>query len=302
MNGAPGRPTVGVLVSNYRTWDLSRRCIEEVLRHETRLDSIVVVDDASAEPPPASFGALGPHVRVLVNEDNRGLPATLNRGLAEIGTDLVVVFDSDAYPLTDFGETVRRAFLDPDLAILGFATVDAAGRPTGSWEREPGAASLLLGQRLHRVYLRALRWLPVRRLTVYSCAMALRREAVLDAGGFDEGLDWLDLDHELCMRLRRKGWAIARTEGARAFHIGAGAPQEVSERVLRFYKTRWHLLRKFDRIRHPRAARALILLRLRLELALLRLLGPLLIPDRRRRLDTVAGRERVIRYCREHYR
>lgn len=302
-------PTLGVLVSNYRTWDLTRRCLEQVAKVDgDGVDTVLVVDDASnddgpSRPEPSGSAALPEGFRLLINDHNLGLPATLNRGLEEIGTDVVVVFDSDAYPLGAFAGAVRRAFADdPRLGVLGFATVDADGRPTGSWEREPGVLSLVLGQRLYRAYLRLIdRW-PPRRVTVYSCAMAVRRDAVLAVGGFDEALDWLDLDHELCIRLDRAGWTVARTDAIRAFHEGAGAPQEVSQRVLRFYKTRWRLLRKFDKIRHPRLVRALILGRLHLELWTLRLFGRLLITDPARRRDTIEGRERVIDYCRTEYR
>lgn len=288
--------SLGVLVTNYETWDLTRSCLGGVLAHRDGVDRILVVDDASRQPPPP----LAPGVEVRRNPENLGLVRSLNRGIRDLGTDLVVLFDADARPLGPFAAEARARFAaDPRLAVLGFATVDAAGRPTGSADEEPDVWSLVLGQRL------SARWERVRprpgRLCVYTCAMVLRRSAFDALGGFDEAFDWLDLDHDLCMRAWRAGWRVEQAPGLVAFHQGSGAPQSTGERVLRFYKTRWLLLRKHGKIRRPALARAAILLRLRAELLALRLGGGLL----GRRMDVAdkrAGRERVYRYCAEHYR
>ncbi len=201
-----------------------------------------------------------------------------------------------------FASRVRERFAaDPRLAILGFATVDERGLPAGSCEEEPDVWSLLLGQRLHAVYER-FRRRSQRNLCVFTCAMALRRAAFDDLGGFDEGFDWLDLDLDLCMRAHRAGWRVAHEPGLVAFHKGSGSPQKVSQRVLRFYKNRWRLLRKFGKIRRPGLARALILGRLGVELLALRLLGPLLRRDPEALSDKLAGRRRVLEHVRRSFR
>ena len=295
------RPTLGVVVTNYDTWELTRRCVEAVLARGDAIDAVLVADDHSSSPVPSG---LDPRVQVAVNPRNLGLVRTLNRALARIGTDLVVVFDSDAQPLRPFAETVVRAFADdPRLALAGFRTVDSRGRPTASFELEPGAASLVLGQRLHAWYVAAGRRRGGRRaLSIYACAMALRRQAFLDLGGFDERFDWLDFDHDFSMRVNRSSWRLAVLADAVARHEGGGTPQRTSQRVLRFYKNRWLLLTKFGKIRRRRLARAAVLARLLAERAALRALVRLL-PERGEALaDKLAGRELALAHCREHYR
>lgn len=295
-----GQQTLGVLVTNYETWDLTRRCLDHVLSHGEGVDRILVVDDASSSPPPND---LDPRIELLINEQNRGLPASLNVGLREIGADLVVIFDSDAYPISPFADRTRTTFAQrSDLAVLGFETVDEQGERTGSWDREPGVMSLVLGQRLYRIYLRMLRPIPAKAISVYTCAMALRRSAALEIGGFDEGLDWLDLDHDLCIRLRAAGMGIDREPRIRAFHTGGGAPQSAAERVMRWYATRWRLLSRSGKIRHPAAVRGLVTLRLRAELLLLQVAGRLLIRSPERLKETIEGRTRLLAYCRQHFR
>ncbi|HSF44316.1 MAG TPA: glycosyltransferase [Thermoanaerobaculia bacterium] len=288
--------TLGVVVTNYNTWDLVARGVEHIRAHGEGVDRVLVVDDASAAPPPKGLAA-----EVLVNPENLGLVRSVNRGLRAVGTDLAVLFDSDAWPLTGFAVRLRQLFADdPRLAIVGFATVDEAGRPTASSETEPDAASLVLGQRLHALWLRLV---PDRGpQNVFTCAMALRLDAFRELGGFDEAFDWLDLDHDLCMRARRAGWRVIQAPDLVAFHRGGGTPQAASARVLRFYKTRWLLLRKLGKIRHPRLVRALVLARLRAEYALLAVAGRLLFQDRARLDDKLAGRRAVLSYCAENYR
>lgn len=106
---------------------------------------------------------------------------------------------------------LRAAFAaDPRLAIMGFTTEGTGGRATASAEEEPDVLGLVLGRRLDalRQRLRPRSALP-EHLSVFTCAMAVRREAFVSVGGFDEAFDWLDLDHDLSMRLRRAGWRVA---------------------------------------------------------------------------------------------
>lgn len=293
--------SLGVVVTNYNTWGIALRCVEQVLAHGAGVDRVVLRDDASTIPRPA---AIDERVEVVVNRTNLGLVRTLNRALREIGTDLVVLFDSDAYPTNDFAGPVRRAFeSDPTLAVAGFSTVGSSGWPTGSSEPEPGVASLLLGQRLHALWLRLFGRGAEGRTSVYTCAMAVRREAVLELGGFDERFDWLDLDHELCMKVHRSRYRVGRLPEVVAFHEGSGTPQRSSERVLRFYKARWLLLTKFGKVRHPGLVRRAVIARLAVEWCLLQALRPF-APRRRRDdlRDKLLGRRLALSHALDEYR
>lgn len=290
--------SLGVIITNYNTWELTRRCLDAIFAHGEGVDRVLVLDDASDQAPPVDFD---PRVEVEVNERNLGLVKTLNRAVELVGTDLVVVFDSDAYPLTGFAGPVRSAFTaDPALALAGFRTVDEAGRRTASSEPEPDVLGLVLGQRLDawRRRLTGGGGAQARR-SIYSCAMALRCTAFFQLGGFDEEFDWLDLDHDLSMRMHRSPWRLARLPEVVAFHRGSGAPQAAGERVLRHYKNRWLLLAKHGKLRHPALVRRLVLARLGLELAGLRLAGRLFFGAAA--AAKVEGRRRVLSHCREHY-
>jgi GT2 family glycosyltransferase len=295
---SPG-PRVGVVITNCDTWSLTLRCLDWLAPFRASLSDVVVVDDASAAPGPEAL----PHgVRLLRNLERQGYGRALDRGIRDLDADVAVIFDSDAYPLRDFTGEVRDLFAaDPRFAIAGFRTVDGEGRPTGSHEVEPGVAGLVLGQRLNALWSRFVRRgrSPV---CIFSCAMTLSKRAFDALGGFDQGFDFLDLDTDLSMRAHRAGWQVVHVPALVAFHVGSGSPQKTDHRVLRFYRNRWRLLRKFGKVRHPGLVRALILGRLGVERLALRLAGPLLVRDPEALRDKLAGRRRLLEHVRREFR
>jgi N-acetylglucosaminyl-diphospho-decaprenol L-rhamnosyltransferase len=297
--GAPG-VTLGAAVTTFESWPLAARCLEALRSWSGRLERIVVVDDHSSTPPQGLPS--DPRLAILINAARQGFAATLNRALAEVGTDLAVVFDADAYPLADAAEAIRDAFSrEPRLGLLGFRTVDANGRDTPSWSPEPGAFALAAGQRLDG-WLRRLR--PAGRpeaVCIHTAALALRREAFLAVGGADEELGFLDVDIDLSMRLRRAGWTVRWEPTLVAFHEGGGSPMTTRWRVQELYRSRFRLLRKHGLIRFPGLLRAVVLARLGLESLLLATLGGVLFRNAEQRRDRVLGRRELIQLVRREY-
>jgi GT2 family glycosyltransferase len=288
-------------VTTFDSWPLAVRCLEALTAWSGRLAQIVVVDDASpAEPKglPAD-----PRITVRIHPVRRGFAATLNRAVRELQTDLALVFDADAYPLADVSAAVCAAFDgEPRLGILGFRTVDAAGRETPSWSGEPAALSLAVGQRLDGWWRRLLPAGKPREICIHTAALALRREAFLAVGGADEEMGFLDVDIDLSMRLRRAGWHVRWDPSLIAFHEGGGSPVATSWRVKELYRSRWRLLRKHGLIRFPALLRAAVLLRLYLESLLLAGLGGILFRNADRRRDKAQGRRELIALVRRELR
>ncbi len=291
--------TVGVLVTNYNSWNIALSCVDAHLRLcGPRLSRVLLIDDCSTQPPPQTIDA---RVTVVRNETNLGLVKSLNKGIQLLNTDIVVLFDADAKPLNDYFDDVVNAFSsDTTLALLGFRTVDENNNPTASSDVEPGLSSLLLGQAMYAQYQK-FQNKSRHNLSIYTCSMAVRKEAFDDLGGFDEQFDWLDLDHDFSMRVNRSQWSLAIATRLIAFHKGGGSPQVTSRRVLRFYQNRWYLLRKFDKVKYPGLAKFIVLTRLKAEYLLLCAASRMLFKDENVRHDKIRGRRKIIQFCRDHY-
>lgn len=290
--------SIEVLISNFETWPLAARAVRSIIAVEPSLPVLRIVDDGSRSSPPAF------DVPVLIerNDSRLGLVRSLDGALRRSQADLVLLLDSDAFPTTSFCRRLAEAFAEEErLAVVGFRTTDERGGATGSYEPSPGAASLILGQRLSGWVSRVISARDPE-ISVYACAMAIRRKAYIELGGFDIGLDWLDLDHDLCMKAWEGGWIVRHDPELVAVHEGSGAPQSTEDRVRRFYCSRWRLLRNHGRIRSPRLVRALVLARLRVERVLL--LGLTILSGSRREhwRRKLEGRRELIELVRTEWR
>ncbi len=290
--------SVGVLVLNFNTWALALRALAAALRlEEGRVAEFVLFDDGSTIPPPEEIDS---RIRLIRGERNRGFGGALPVAFAAMTSDIVVLFDSDAVPLTPFAERTRERFAqDARLGQLGFRAQDENGTPTESYFNEPTQWSLILGQALHaRMDRKSLR---PEKLCVITGCMATRRAAYHQVGGFDPGFAFLDVDADYSMRLRRAGWRVEADLSIAVFHVGGGTPQSMRRRVLHFYQSRWLLLRKHGLMTSPRLTRAVILARLQCERAILRLFGRVLFPNAEVLEDKIIGRDELLAYCAAHF-
>lgn len=290
---------MGVMVLNYNTWDIAIRAMNASveLSYPTVME-FVLFDDGSPTPPPEN---IDPRIRVVLGGINRGFARALVASFAQMKSDIVVVFDSDAYPLVPFAEEVRRRFEDDEqLGQIGFQALDENGVPTESFWKEPTQWSLILGQGLYA----RLPHQPVgpTNLCAMAGCMALRMTTYAQVGGIDENFDMLDLDLDYSMRVRRNGWKVIPDTSLTVFHVGGGTPQLTRKRILRWYKCRWYLLRKHGLIGSPTLARAFILARLHMEKLLLQTFGRFLYKNPEVFADKVIGRQDLIDYCRDNYR
>lgn len=278
--------SVGVLVTNFNTWPLAFACVREHRRlHGAALARVVLLDDCSPIPPPDD---LPPDVEIVRNERNLGFSANLNKGVRLLSTDLVLIFDADAFPLMPYLDTVRAAFEgDHTLGLLGFRTEDERGAPTAGWHPEPGALSLLLGLPLWAKWLRVF-GKTGGPLCITTAAMAVRRTAFDEVGGFDEQLNWLDVDFDFSMKINRSTWKLRPEPALAARHDYGGTPVSSTDRLVKFYGSRWYLLRKYKLIAHAQPAKTLILARLAAEWIFLWLFGRI-----RHRGDPAAYREKL---------
>src|ERR1022692_2701827 len=86
--------TIGVLVLNYNTWDIALRAVEAAIQLDsTTISEFVLFDDGSPTAPPDNIDS---RIRVVLGGVNRGFAGALVVAFAQMKSDIVVLFDSDA--------------------------------------------------------------------------------------------------------------------------------------------------------------------------------------------------------------
>jgi glycosyltransferase involved in cell wall biosynthesis len=110
-----------------------QQAVRGVLRQTHDDIELVVVDDASTDGSAAYLATIGDgRLRVVGNDEQLGLAASLNIGLRAARARYVARMDADDVPFPEWLEQLRRHLDDePTLAVVGSAIldVDETGRP-----------------------------------------------------------------------------------------------------------------------------------------------------------------------------
>lgn len=193
------------------------RTARDVLGQLGPHDTLLVVDQSRrVQPTRDALAALAdPRVRHLP-APARGLPAARNLGLAQTRASIVVYLDDDV--IIDAGclDAHRAAFADP--AVGG--TVGSIRERTMVWN---AARTRNEVDRFGRVRVNLEGSLAVDVRSLKGCNMALRREAMAQVGGFDEGYGGTAFleEADVSERLRRAGWRLRFVPEASVEHLSA---------------------------------------------------------------------------------
>lgn len=184
---------VSVVIPSYNRADLLPFTLEAVLGQTAPAREVIVVDDGSSDCTQAVVGQYGSRVKVIRIE-NSGSIVARNVGLRAATAPWVAFCDSDDLWMPDFLEGMAalwRAEPQTKVAYPNFQFVrnDAWSSDTKFDEAPPGYWRGLrplgdgMGAFDHPIVDRVVPWQPF-----FPSALAVDRKAMLDAGGWDEGV------------------------------------------------------------------------------------------------------------------
>ena len=194
---------VGIVVIGRNEGERLRAALESALRQAS---ACVYADSQSSDGSPALARQLGVDVVELDASEPVSAARGRNAGFARLlerypALELVQFLDGDSELAPGWIEAAVQAFdADPSLAVVCGAL----------HERRPEASVY------HR--LSAIEWaVPPGEATACGGNTLLRAAALRAAGGFRSGLTAGE-EPELCLRLRRLGWRLARLAAPMAWH------------------------------------------------------------------------------------
>jgi glycosyltransferase involved in cell wall biosynthesis len=227
-----GNGDVTVVISCFDYGRYLVEAVESALGQQGGAPRLVVVDDGSTEPATLEvLDGLPPEVEV-VRQENRGVCAARNAGLARVETALALVLDADDRLRPDALELLR-APLDADRA-LGFTY--GRMRFFGDWE---GVLAFPPYDPYALLY----------RHTIGLSALA-RREVFEATGGFDEEFLHFE-DWELWLDALEHGWRGSQLDAVTVEYRKHGGSKVHDDR--RRYRSAYRRLRRKHAALYARA-------------------------------------------------
>ena len=199
-------PKVSVVICAYNAEPTMEACLDSLRALRYPAYEVVVVDDGSTDRTGAIADRYeGFHV---IHQENKGLSAARNVGMAASTGEIVAYTDSDCVVDPDWLHYLVATFLSSGLPAVGGPNLPP---PEDSFVASCVAASpggpldvLLDDEEAEHIP---------------GCNMAFRREALEEIGGFDPIYRAAGDDVDVCWRLQNRGYRIGFSPAAMVWHF-----------------------------------------------------------------------------------
>ena len=219
-----------VIVVNWNSGSLLERCLAAVSAQTLPPREVLVVDNASQDGSADHLESRLPGVRVLRPGRNLGFAAANNLAAAEVKeSEWLALLNPDAFPEPRWLERLASAAAQPGYSFFASRLV-SAGDPdrldgTGdlynasglAWRRDHGRPVAQASDTASEVF------------SACAAAALYRRDAFLEAGGFDESYFCFFEDVDLAFRLRLAGHRCLHVPDAVVHHVGSAATRRGSD-------------------------------------------------------------------------
>jgi len=226
------------------------RCIHSILAQTHSQFEVVVVDDGSTDGGAEIVREIPDDRIKVVTQENQGVSAARNRGIAESQHELVAFLDADDWWDPDYlTEMARLVAIYPDVSLYfaEFAHVEGGVATLGQLPM-PRNAPHVVFDALEECALRGTFQFPF-----YPSSVILRRHALAQAGGFDPHLAYYE-DYDLFLRICIASHCAAVVGRALVFYNDdVPVDRRAKGRLFPLERSLVGNLDKFDRIRdaHP---------------------------------------------------
>ncbi|MER9623306.1 glycosyltransferase [Mesorhizobium sp. M0222] len=239
---------VSIIVVTYNNIDLTKACIDSLIRNTTYPNyEIIVVDNASEDGTQSylrQLSGLELPIRIELNRDNRGFAAANNQGLRIATGDLLVLLNNDTLVPKGWLDPLIRNLEDPSVGLVGPVTNEIGNEakiPVEYSDTEGMEAFADKNAARH-----AGQSFDIPMLAMFCVAM--RRDTVEAVGPLDEafGLGLFE-DDDYSRRIHEKGLRTICAEDAFVHHIGGASftklPQaeyaELWQRNQAHFESKW---------------------------------------------------------------
>jgi len=178
-------PLISVVIPLYNKAESIVRAIRSVLAQSIQDFEVIVVNDGSTDCGPDLVVSIGdPRIR-RVDQDNRGVSAARNRGIAAARANLVAFLDADDEWTAEFlGTILRMRASFPEAEVFGTSYIYVY--EDGSW-RFPRTQAVLRGTQ-EGILGDYFRIAAASDPPLWTSAVAVTKKAILAVNGFEVGV------------------------------------------------------------------------------------------------------------------
>jgi hypothetical protein len=247
---------LSIVILNWNTRDLLAECLTSVRTHSEGLSvETIVVDNASTDGSPEMVRQQFPWVRLIPNRENVGFSRGNNLALALSQARYVLLLNSDARVTAGaLTVLVKLADAQPKAGILGAQLLNTDGTFQASHSPFPNLwQEFLILSGLGRALYG--RWYPSRGPEIEKgpqradyvdgACLLVRRAAIEQVGGLDDGYFMYAEEVDWCYTMQRAGWEVWYQPEARILHHGGGSSRHRrTQREADLYRSRVRFFRK----------------------------------------------------------
>lgn len=190
-------PKVSVIMSVYNGEKFLEEALESILKQTFPDYEFIIINDGSTDRTPQILASFDDPRLVTVNQNNRGLTVSLNRGIRLAkGTYIARMDADDISEPTRLERQVEVLDRDPDVVLVAcwYKVIDQKGNVLAH-RRLPTD-----GKQLARLLVHCN--------PICHGSVLMRKEAIEAVGLYDENLRYAQ-DYDLWLRLLRKGYSFS---------------------------------------------------------------------------------------------
>jgi GT2 family glycosyltransferase len=254
INIQADRMDISIIIVNWNTKDLLRKCIESI--YKTIRDvcyEVIVVDNASLDGSVSMLQKAYPQVRIIQNEENRGFGAANNQAMHIMNGKYALLLNSDTV-LTETAVKKLLVFLEmhSEAAMVCGQLLNADGSKQNSIASLPSLLTLTTNMPMLE-YLFPKRYPskryhyrePVEIDSGIGACLMVRKQAIDEVGMFDERYFFFFEETDWARQMKQAGWKVFHVPTANIYHLqGQSIGKNVRSRI-EFYRSRYRYFKKW---------------------------------------------------------
>lgn len=263
-----------IVIVNFNTKDLLRRCLESILATtKTLYLRIIVVDNASGDGSGEMVKKEFPEAILIENKENIGFAGAVNQGVRSLKAEFTLLLNPDVEVKEGAIERMYRFIKErKEAGIIGCRLTYPDGAYQPSCRRFPNLIVSIFDIFPINLWFPENRWIreynynyeefknPVEVEWVSGAVLMMRYDIFEELGGFDEGYFIYSEEMDFCKRLRDKGYKVYYLPNAEIIHHRGASTKETSVRQVDYYKSLYRFFRKYYGLKKSLPLRIAILI------------------------------------------